>query len=459
MKALIIVSILGVVAMMAEVFRFKKLLLPLVILGLATALTSLIIDWGTGIRYFNDMVYFDDYALAFSGLVIVITLLWLIIGKAYFIEKFKASENISLILFCLSGAIAMISFSNLTMFFIGLEILSISLYVLAASDKTDLRSNEAGLKYFLMGAFATGFLLFGIALVYGACGSFNLQTIRDVLSKSTVTPPFIQVGILLILTGLLFKVSAMPFHFWAPDVYEGSPTLVTAFMATVVKTTAFASFYRLFSTCFVSTGDTWVPVVAVVSAITMVGGNILAVYQTGFKRMIAYSSIAHAGYLLMAIAAMNEVSAASIFLYTCAYSLGSLGAFSCIHALELSGSDGKLEGLAGLGRRQPLVAIFLVMTMFSLAGIPPMAGFFAKYYLFFGALNAGLMWLVLVAILSSLIGVYYYFRVIYAVFKEGPAQNESSFQLDSSHLLLLGVSAVLSLIIGILPSCLQSLFV
>ncbi|MBK9399833.1 MAG: NADH-quinone oxidoreductase subunit N [Bacteroidetes bacterium] len=456
MKALIIISILGVVAMMAEVFRFKKLLLPVVVIGLSAALTTLVMDWGTDIRYFNDMVYFDNYAIAFSGLIILITLLWLVIGGEYFTGENKFSENAALILFTLTGAIAMISFSDLTMFFIGLEILSISLYVLASSDKQNLLSNEAGLKYFLMGAFATGFLLFGIALIYGACGSFNLQVIGETLAKGSVSPLFIQVGILMILIGFLFKISAVPFHFWAPDVYEGAPTLVTTFMATVVKTAAFAAFYRLFSTCFMPFFEVWGPAVAVLSALTMLVGNILAVYQKSFKRMLAYSSIAHAGYMLMAIATMNEVSAGSILLYTAAYSLGSLGAFSCLHAMGKKDGEEGIDAFNGLGKRQPLVAIFLIMTMFSLAGIPPVAGFFAKYYLFYGALTGGYTWLVLVAILSSLIGVFYYFRVIYAVLKDDTLESEG-FILDAGHQFLLLFAAVMSLVIGIFPSWIQSL--
>lgn len=456
MKALIIISILGVVAMMADVFRFKKLLLPIVFLGLAVALITLLMDWGSDIRYFNDMVYFNNYAIAFSALAIVITVLWLIIGADYFNADNKKLENAALILFCLTGAIAMISFSNLTMFFIGLEILSISLYVLASSNKSDLKSNEAGMKYFLLGAFATGFLLFGIALIYGSCGSFNLEKIHENLTSNTVSPLFIQIGVLMILVGLLFKISAVPFHFWAPDVYEGAPTLVTAFMATVVKTTAFAAFYRLFSTCFMSLHDTWGPLVAGLSAITMLTGNILAVYQTSFKRMLAYSSIAHAGYMMMAIAMMNEISAGAIFLYTIAYSLGSLGAFSCLHALVDRSGNEQLSAFNGLVKRQPFVAISLIMIMFSLAGIPPVAGFFAKYYLFYGALNSGYAWLVLIAVLSSLIGVFYYFRVIYAVLKDDAAQKDG-LKMEGGHLLLLLLTAILSLGIGISPAWIQSI--
>lgn len=455
MKALIIISLLGVVAMMAEVLRFRKLLMPLVVLGLGVALGTLVADWNTDMSYFNNMVYFNNYALAFSALLITITLLWLIIGGDYFTNESSRSEHAALILFCLAGAITMVSFANLTMFFIGLEILSISLYVLAASNKKELKSNEAGLKYLLMGSFATGFLLFGIALIYGAAGSFDLEKISEAMAGATGSTMFVKAGILLMLVGLLFKVSAAPFHFWAPDVYEGAPTLITAFMATAVKTAAFAAFYRLFSSCFTPLHQDWVNVITVVSALTMLAGNILAVYQTSLKRMLAYSSIAHAGYMLMAIAALNETSAGAILLYATAYSLGSLGAFAVLHSVSRDG-DEQITALNGLGKKQPLVGIFLSMIMFSMAGIPPVAGFFAKYYLFYGAFSAGYYWLLLVAILSSLIGVYYYFRVIYALFKEEGASRSENL-LSGSHLTLLILAGLLTLGIGLSPAWIQSL--
>ena len=456
MKALILISVLGVIAMMADVFRYKKYLVPIIVAGLGAALISVIMDWDTGIRYFNDTAYFDNYALAFIGAILSITLLWMFLGQEYFKNSNSNGEHAALILFALAGAVVMISFSDLTLFFIGLEILSISLYVLAASDKLNLKSNEAGLKYFLMGAFATGFLLFGIALIYGATGTFNLIGIHEALAKGANSPMIVKAGVLFILVGLLFKVSAAPFHFWAPDVYEGSPTLITMFMATVVKIAAFAAFYRLFSTCFISLADTWIPVVAGLSAITMLVGNIMAVFQSSFKRMLAYSSIAHAGYMMMAIAAMNEISAGSIFLYALAYSVGSLGAFACLHALSKNG-DESISSFNGLWKREPIVAIFLTLIMFSLAGIPPVAGFFAKYYLFYGALSSGLTWLVLIAILSSLIGVYYYFRVIFATFREDSSSEAELPVLLPRHYILLAITALVSLGMGLFPAWFQSL--
>lgn len=452
MKALIIVSLLGVVAMMAEVLRFKKILLPMVVLGLLGALATLTGEWNTGIRHFNDMVYFDNYALGFSSLLIVITLLWLFMGFPYFTQGENRGEHAALILFVLSGAICMVSFSDLTMFFIGLEILSVSLYVLAASNKLELRSNEAGLKYFLMGAFATGFLLFGIALVYGATGSFNLVEIRDQLSSQGDHPLFLQVGVLLIMIGLLFKVSAAPFHFWAPDVYEGAPTLVTAFMATVVKTAAFAAFYRLFSTCFSSMSGSWLNIMTVVSALTMLTGNILAVYQTSLKRMLAYSSIAHAGYMLMAIVSMNENSAGAVLFYSTAYSIASLGVFAVLQSASQNTGNESIAGLSGMGKRAPFTAALLIFLMLSLAGIPPLAGFIAKYFVFLGALEAGWNALVLTAIVASLVGVFYYFRVIYAVCMGTGEQAADENVVGGNNFLLLLLAGILSLLLGLLPN-------
>lgn len=455
MKSLIIISLLGVVAMMADVLRFRKLLIPLVIFGLSAALGTLVADWNTDLSYFNEMAYFNNYAIAFSSILIALTLLWLLIGADFFTNESSRSEHAALILFALAGGITMVSFNNLTVFFIGLEILSISLYVLAASNKRDLRSNEAGLKYLLMGAFATGFLLFGIALIYGATGTFSLNEIAGKLSEGLVNTLFVKAGVLLILVGFLFKVSAAPFHFWAPDVYEGAPTPVTAFMATVVKTAAFAAFYRLFTSCFSVLHQDWSGIVAVIAALTMLTGNILAVYQQSLKRMLAYSSVAHAGYMLMAIVALNQVSAGAIFLYALAYSLGSLGVFSVLSGVSSGGGSESITALNGLGRRQPVVGIFLSLIMFSLAGIPPMAGFFAKYYLFFGVFSAGYSWLVLIAILSSLIGVYYYFRVIFAIFKDDEVNKP--VLLGRTHTLMLVLAGLLSLVIGLSPAWLQSL--
>lgn len=456
MKALIVIALLGVVAMMSDVFRYKRILLPLVIAGLVAAFIANFTEYNSNTSYFNNMLLMDNYAVAFTGLLIVISILWVILSPSYFHSQSSKAEHASLILFSLAGGLVMVGYEDLTMLFIGIEILSISMYILASSDKGDIRSNEAGMKYFLMGSFATGFLLFGIALIYGAAGTFNLAGIAEAVhTASSQTHWFIFAGVLLMMVGLLFKVSAVPFHFWAPDVYEGSPTLVTAYMATVVKTAAFAGFYRLFSQCFADISSTWAPVLAVISAVTMLGGNILAVSQKSMKRMLAYSSVAHAGYMLMAIVAMNQVSGGAIFIYAAAYSLASLGGFAVVDA---AGKHGNLEttNLKGFGAANRVHAICLAILMLSLAGIPPVAGFFAKYYLFYGSLLAGYTWLVLIAVLSSLIGVYYYFRMIYNCWL--PRESGQPVTLDLNHRFLLVTVAFLVLLLGVFPAALGRLF-
>ncbi len=436
--------------MLSEILNFKKLLFSLVIAGFFGAIVLTCFDWDTSYSYYNNMLTFDNYALAFSGLLILVSALWFFMSRSYFTSESSASDHYTLILFSLAGGIVMTSFSNLTMFFIGLEILSISVYVLAGSDKKNIRSNESALKYFMMGAFATGFLLFGIALIYGASGTFDLRGIAMYAGEnSDILPLMFYAGIILLLVGLLFKVSAAPFHFWAPDVYEGAPTVVTAFMATIVKTAAFAAFYRLFSTCFSVSFEWWTPLIAVISAITMLLGNIIAVYQKSLKRMLAYSSIAHAGYMLMAVTALNQTSSGAILLYAAAYSLASIGIFTVLNYMTAAG-DENISALKGFSKSHPAGAALISLCVLSLAGIPPVAGFFAKYYIFYGALKSDLTWLVLVAVLSSLIGVYYYFRIIIAMYQ--PVENEPSFSVKGINFFVLLIAGLLSLALGIFPA-------
>lgn len=442
--------------MMAEVFNYKKAIIPLLVVGLLVGFGVNVMEWNTFQSYFGQMFLTDNYAVAFTGLVIFTTLLWVLMSQTYFTSESSRVEHASLILFALCGAIIMIGYADLSMFFIGLEILSISLYVLAGSDKKNIRSNEAGLKYFLMGAFATGFLLFGIALIYGATGTFNLMEIRERLLQFNTVPGFVYAGILMMMVGLTFKIAAVPFHFWAPDVYEGSPTLITAFMSTVVKTAAFAAFYRLFSTSFSGMADWWTSLIAIISGLSMIIGNVMAVYQQSFKRMLAYSSIAHAGYMLMAIVAINQTSAGAIFMYAAAYSFASIGAFACLSAMSING-DENVSALAGLGKQKPFTAVLLSIMMLSMAGIPPVAGFFAKYYIFYSALQSGYVWLVVVAIISSLIGVYYYFRVIYTLFALNPTTGSKTF-FNEMNTAILAICTVLTVLLGIAPSLLQGLF-
>jgi NADH-quinone oxidoreductase subunit N len=457
MNSILALTALGVIAMLSEILRFRKTILyPVVIAGLVAALALTVNDWNTGIRYYNDMMFFDNYAVGFTSLIISVVLLWFLMVRDFVADPVRQSDFTSLICFATAGAVVMVSHADLTMLFIGIEILSISMYVMSASRKDDSRSNESGFKYFLMGAFATGFLLFGIALVYGASGTFNLQEIGEYVSASGNNSSLVSAGVLLIIVGLAFKVAAAPFHFWAPDVYDGAPTPVTAFMATIVKTAAFAAFLRLFQVSFSSVSDAWVPAIAGISAISIIGGNLLAVYQSSLKRMLAYSSIAHAGYMLMALVALNELSQGALLLYLASYSFASIGMFTVLLSLSEGGNE-SVNALKGFAKTHQKPAFALVILTLSMAGIPPVAGFFAKYYMFSAALQSGYTWLVLLAVIGSLIGVFYYFRIIIAMYQ--PADRDSlPFNMPLNRQAVLWICVAASVILGLAPSLIASLF-
>ena len=286
MKTLSVLSGLGLFTLFSEIFGFKKLVRPLLILGLLATLVLSFFDWNTNEILFHGMWQTSRYSVLFSSLLILVTLIWFLLFPSFFSNENNKVDLAALTVFALTGAICMVSFNNMIMLFLGVEILSISMYILAGSNKADLSSNESALKYFLMGAFATGFLLFGIALIYGAAASFDLKDIANYASINvTQLPGFFIAGMILILVGLLFKVAAVPFQFWTPDVYDGSPTLVTAFMASIGKIAAFAAFYRLFSFAFADVATNYTNLLVWISIITMTVGNLMALNQTTLKRM------------------------------------------------------------------------------------------------------------------------------------------------------------------------------
>ena len=462
MKTLYILTALGVIAMLAEMFRFKKFLLPIVLIGLLGAIAAAVKDWNTNIHYYSNMITFDNYAILFTILICATAFLWFLMSQDFFSSESSKSDHYALVLFSICGAMLMVSYSNMVMLFLGIEILSIPIYVLAGSKKDDLSSNESALKYFLMGAFATCFLLFGIALMYGATGTFDLHKLGLTLTSvqgiemKKGGSVLLNAGILMMLIGLSFKVAAVPFHFWTPDVYEGAPTPVTAFMSTIVKTAAFAAFLRLFMTCFVGHGFIWTSVIWILAALSILLGNITAVYQTNVKRMLAYSSISHAGYMMLAILTSRDMSAGAILYYSAAYSLATIGAFAVLSIMEKTSaidhepSTISFDSFSGLSKRSPLLAFAMTVSMLSLAGIPPLAGFFGKYYLFTATLQAGYTWIVLVAALGSLIGVYYYFRVIIAMYTKG-IETETSIEFSFFQKITLIFCILLSILIGCFP--------
>jgi len=464
--------------MVAELFSLRKAIVPIAVIGLLGIFGFNATLWGTDISYYNNMFHFDNFAVAFSGLILLLSALILTLSADFYKEQAEhISDYLSILLFTISGAIVLVGFSNLAMLFLGIEILSISLYVLAGSNKTDLGSNEAGMKYFLTGSFASGFLLFGIALIYGATGSFDLDIIRQNLPSAIAGShaPMVYIGLLLMLGGMFFKVSAAPFHMWAPDVYQGSPSLITGFMATVAKLSAVAALYRLLSVGFAGAIPNFVLVFEVVVVATIFVGNIMATGQSNFKRLLAFSGISHAGYLLLCIlSTVNMDSAATLYFmndlqpvaqfsdtsgtllyYSLAYGVANIGAFAvAIPVFKAMGSE-DVSAFNGLFRKKPVLAVMLTLAMLSMASIPPFAGFWAKYKLFTDAIHSGYLWITVVGIINTLIGVYYYFKVIRAMLLE-PA-DEKPVAVPFSYIAVAVIATLITVGIGIFPSCLMEL--
>lgn len=459
MNTLIVISILALVVLYLGLFKAKNALLPVSILGLLGALILALTEWNSGAApIYSGMMQFDNFAVAFSGLTIISTILILLLSKSYFE---KISENVAeyytVILFALVGIIVMVSYHNLSMLFVGLEIMSVSLYVLAGIKKRDFASNEAALKYFLMGAFSTGFLLFGIALIYGASHTFDLGEIaKYVTDRPTGIDPLFYVGIILMMTGMCFKIGAAPFHFWVPDVYEGSPTLITTFMATVVKTAGFAAFLRIFSICFAPLSEFWMPTLLAITILTLFIGNITALFQTNFKRMLTYSSVSHAGYMLFAIVALGASSFNAVFVYAAAYSLASIIAFGVLILVkEQSGSE-NFEAFNGLGKKNPFLALAVTVAMLSFAGIPLTAGFIGKFFMFSAALQEYHTWLIVLAIINAVISIFYYFKVIVAMyFKDAERKEVIS---SGYYKVVLGASLIATVVLGVYPKLITDLF-
>jgi len=463
MKSLILLSGLGVFALISEIISLRKLIFPVILIGLAAVIGFAVNDWNAEAFHFhNNMMVFDKPGMAFTMLLCAVTILWFWMAKPYIEAETHISDAVALILFALTGAVMMATYGNMVMLFLGIETLSIPMYVLAGSRKNSLNSNESALKYFLMGAFATGFLLFGIALIYGVTGAFHLHSIADYVQANNGNyPPMFYAGITLVGIGMLFKVSGFPFHFWAPDVYTGAPTPVTAFMATVVKTAAFAAFFRLFSWCFGGISGSFMQWTGVLCACTMLIGNLSAIVQDNIKRMLAYSSIAHAGYMLLSILSLgkngNESVHNALLFYSAAYSLASIISFTVLHQVALASGTESLAGFNGLFKKNRTAAIAMSVALISLAGIPPLAGFFGKYFLFYKALQGGHVYVILFAILASLAGIAYYLRIVIAMFT-GEPDASSELQLSSSHKLLLGLCTLGLIILGVMPGLLVNIF-
>ncbi|MDB5019715.1 MAG: dehydrogenase, partial [Pedobacter sp.] len=352
MNIIITLTVTALAVLYAGLFKARKALLPLSIIGLLTGLGFVVGSWDSNHVYYN-MLQMDNFALAFSGLCIVGTILIFLLTENYFAAgSDNIAEYFTLILFALSGMVMMVSYKNMAMLFIGIEIMSVSLYILAGIRKNNFASNEASLKYFLMGAFSTGFLLFGITLVYGATGSFDLDVINQYLvGNFKAVSPLFYTGLILMFIGLSFKVGAAPFHFWVPDVYEGSPSLIMAFMSTVVKTAGFAAFVRLFAGSFAPLHEFWLPPLMVVVCLTLFLGNVTALFQKSFKRMLAYSSISHVGYILFALVNLTSRSSNDVLFYAAAYTFANIIAFAALILVKQKTGGDTFMSFNGLAKR------------------------------------------------------------------------------------------------------------
>ncbi len=415
MSVFIIVFITAIAALFSGTLGSGKYARYISLAGLLVALT---VSFQPDAEFFQQYKHMFEYgantALFTKMSIIILLLIFFLGGFAFNNHRSHQSELYALMLFSLSGGIILFGFQNLVMLFLGIEILSIPLYVLAGASKTDLRSTEASIKYFLIGAFATGFLLFGITMVYGATGSFDLYKIQEFTTQEPKNL-MLLLGVILMLCAMAYKVSLAPFHMWSPDVYHGAPTIITMFMATVVKISAYYGFFRLMTICFIGVFPEWINIFGVLIIITVLLANAMGLAQTNTKRMLAYSAVSHAGYIALIFFGLNNSSTYNMAFYLFAYSLSTVGAFMCLVWVEKIKREVSFNAFRGLGHSEPILAVATSVSLLSMAGVPLTAGFIGKFIIFSQAITAA-PFVVLVAILGSAISIAYYLRIIIAMF-------------------------------------------
>lgn len=454
MNAILLSAIWGVVMMFSAVFlKNKSLPKYLALVGI------LLLFLGNGIELYKNYILFNfdvhgmlrtgSFNLTFIAVTYACAGIYFLLSGSD-IEKVgpHAGEYFALIFFVLCGVAICATFNTLLMLFIGIEIMTIPLYILTGSDKRNLKSNEAALKYFLMGTFSTGIMLMGIAFIYGGTpnASFYIDNIQLGVGKM---PVMIAIGLVMLMVSMSFKVSAAPFHFWTPDVYDGAPTVFTSFMSTIVKAAGFYAFIKLFENAFGTIHPQWQVLIVIITIATLLIGNITAIFQQSVKRMLAYSSIAQAGFMLLALFALNTRAKEGIVLYAAAYSLATIGIFSVLAKMN----DYTIDGFNGLGKRHPILALTTTIFLLSLTGIPLTAGFQSKFYMLMAAVENGhRFWIVIVAVLFAAVSAYYYFRVIQAMYFKDAAEDAAAIQdVGAGFRLMLVITAFLILAIGIYP--------
>jgi len=455
-----ILTAVGTILMVADGIAGKRLSRTygnLTLLGLAAALIASVVAYSDPGPAFSGMLLADGFAAFFRVLVISVGILTVLASYRFLArEGAETAEYHALLLFSITGQCVMVTANELIMIFIGLEISSIASYVLAGYLRDDKRNNESALKYFLLGSFATAFLLYGIAWIYGLTGSTNLTAIRSVLLSHDVAPSAFLVGFsaALMFVGLGFKVSAAPFQIWAPDVYQGAPTPISAFLSAGPKAAGFAVFLRIFMTAFAPIGAGWEPLVWLSALFSMTIGNFAALTQSNIKRLLGYSSIAHAGYVLVALAARSDTGTAAAMFYLAAYALMNIGAFAVVS--HLSGKGDRfvsVDDFSGLATRQPLTAALLTVFLLSLIGVPLTGGFFGKFYIFRAALQSNLVWLAVLGLLNSAVAAYYYLRILVVMYMREPSEAASTAEpLTMGLKLALVLPAIGTFLLGIYPS-------
>jgi NADH-quinone oxidoreductase subunit N len=419
----------GMALMLLEPFTaaaHKSRLARIAVVAAAAAAFSLRSQWsGESRTILNQMFVVDNFSIFFQWLFLIILAVSAIISMKFNErESINRGEYYSLLLFACSGMSLMVASADLILTFIGIEILSIATYVLAGFKRNDIRSNESSLKYFLLGSFATAFLLYGIALIYGSTGSTNYQAIRELVSIQGSFQNTTLIGMGLLLVGFGFKIALVPFHSWAPDVYEGAPTPVTAFMTVGPKAAGFAALIRILVEAVPFLADSWAPVLWCLAILTMILGNVVAVRQTNVKRMLAYSAIAHAGYILVGIVTNSDPGFSAVLFYLVAYTIMNLIAFSVILSISGTGdSRVQLNDYLGMARKAPFAAAALSLSLISLAGIPLTCGFIGKFYLFSAAIRNGYVGLAIIGVLSSVVSVFYYFRLLVFMYMKDPEET------------------------------------
>lgn len=460
----IILSIFAMVLLLVNVFvssEHKAYLGYLSLVGIIIAGFTLIGGWGTPLAAFNDSVVRDNFSIFFKGIFLLTVGMTILISDQYFKrEECNLGELYPLLLFAAVGMMLMASGTDLMTIFLGLEVLSVSLYVLAGLNRANLKSNEAGLKYFLLGAFSTGFLLYGMALTYGATGTTRIAKIAEYVTQNNVVAenPLFVIGMLLMAVGFSFKIAAAPFHMWTPDVYEGAPTPMTAFMSAGPKAAGFAAFMRVAIIAFPSLKADWSDLLWILAVLTMTVGNLIALNQDNIKRMLAYSSIAHAGYALVGFTAGNAEGTAGILFYMLSYAFMNIGAFAIIILVGKKGeANNNVMDYAGFGTKHPVLALAMAIFLFSLAGMPPTAGFIGKFYLFSGAIKAGYVWLAIIGVLNSAASVYYYLRVMVYMYMKDPVEEFDWMKLTPAVAICIIIAVVGVLLPGVVPAFLLDL--